>query len=351
MTVVFHHLFVLNQEWFSQTFGGWPRLLSVFSWISGQNHQAVMFFFVLSGFVIYLSTSRLDFRKREDLNFYLYKRFRRILPLYWLTLVLTALFGIFFFNWNHPSFSFPTFLGNAFFLQTVGKVKPYWFQPYGLNGPLWSLAYEMFYYLFYPLFIVALLWLREKMKGRFFTAGIHTFGLWLAVFISISAIGMRQIAFTPFFAFLNLFAVWFAGCWLGYLYKNRERADGHFLAITLLFLTLWLLSGKIGSDTLRALGGAWLMVSLGYGYYRFGARLSAFMAWPKKALNLLFFHAGEGSYAIYLLHYPLLLGLAKWGALPLWLVLLILGIWLTMLVWLENRLSRRPFSFLKRRYV
>lgn len=48
----------------------------------------------------------------------------------------------------NPNFSFECLLGNLFFVQTV-------FTPtFGTNPPLWSLSYEFWYYLLWPIFLL-----------------------------------------------------------------------------------------------------------------------------------------------------------------------------------------------------
>ncbi|WP_322134177.1 acyltransferase family protein [Antiquaquibacter oligotrophicus] len=49
----------------------------------------------------------------------------------------------------NPDHSLLTLVGNVFFLQDI------WVQPYGTNNPLWSLSYEFWYYLLFPVFALA----------------------------------------------------------------------------------------------------------------------------------------------------------------------------------------------------
>lgn len=129
-------------------------------------HQAVIFFFILSGFVIHLSVIK---RPAEDFNFrtYLKKRFLRIYPVLTFSLVFTLILdylgnSLFHLSiYSHQTLStvlnthvpFNTSMavlgGNFFMLQNA--YVPVW----GTNGPLWSLMYEWWFYLLYiPLLVV-----------------------------------------------------------------------------------------------------------------------------------------------------------------------------------------------------
>jgi peptidoglycan/LPS O-acetylase OafA/YrhL len=111
--------------------------------------EAVMLFFILSGFVIYLSTHQ----KNLDFRSFFVRRFRRIYFPFVLSILLSIL--IFYFNGNlADKFSWKELLGNLLLLQDFGRVKPgNWFSPFLGNLPLWSLSYEWwFYMLFYPLY-------------------------------------------------------------------------------------------------------------------------------------------------------------------------------------------------------
>ena len=350
LIVVFHHLFVLNRMAWVNALEGYPWLLNAVQWLSNRNHEAVLFFFLLSGFVIYLSTHKLDFRKKEDINYYLFRRFRRILPLYWLTLLFTFILGYFSYAWQDHSFSISTLVGNIFFLQTSDKVPEYWFAPYGVNGPLWSLAYEMFFYLFFPLYWRFTRWLGAKLGGF---RGITSFeiGLISSLVIAIIAIGLRSIWFMPYFSFLALFIIWYSGFYLAYLYKTQQTADPLITWITLFMVILQVVGPKAGSDTLGVIAKAWMLFLPSYLYYRTYEWTAPKLFKLKRFLNRLFLKVGEGSYAIYLLHYPFLALLSlkvQWhGGLELLLII----VWCWLVSKLEVWLNQQALTFFKRKYV
>jgi peptidoglycan/LPS O-acetylase OafA/YrhL len=138
-------------------------------------HLAVLIFFVLSGFVIGYSNSQ-PFSKKNLVS-YLTKRFIRIYPIYLLAVLMS-------FIALGDNFSLHLFLGNLLFLQTwlVATVST--------NGPLWSLHFEIFFYL---LFVVT--WATK-------------FDLNKSIFICIV------------FAFLAYYSLWLMGLWLARNYSN-----------------------------------------------------------------------------------------------------------------------------------
>jgi peptidoglycan/LPS O-acetylase OafA/YrhL len=111
--------------------------------------EAVILFFLLSGFVIYLSAIR-----SSDKNFkrYFLKRFVRIYPILLATLLLSIIVALI----NQSTLSnndFITLIGNFLMLQDEVNKPGYIVLPFLENHPLWSLCYEWwFYMMFYPLF-------------------------------------------------------------------------------------------------------------------------------------------------------------------------------------------------------
>jgi peptidoglycan/LPS O-acetylase OafA/YrhL len=130
--------------------------------ITDAGHQAVVIFFVLSGYLISGSIFRLTKRGQWSWRLYLTHRLVRL----WLVLIPALILGaVLDFAGLHShhapalyagltginmlgnvadSLRATTFAGNLFFLQGI-LVKTF-----GSNGPLWSLAYEFWYYILFP---------------------------------------------------------------------------------------------------------------------------------------------------------------------------------------------------------
>lgn len=129
-------------------------LLYHFGWTQLPGYQFVMVFFVLSGYFISLSVLKDVKEGKWSWKTYLTKRLVRLyivlLPGLALTFVLAKiqihLFGgSEFFQGN---LNVKTLIGNVFFLQSI-KVHQF-----GLNGPLWSLSYEFWYYILFPCIVL-----------------------------------------------------------------------------------------------------------------------------------------------------------------------------------------------------
>jgi len=140
--------------------------IDLFYTLTGFGHQAVVGFFVLSGFLIGGAVQERFAALRWSFADYALRRMTRLwmvlLPALACTLLWDVLGGWLsggvgydgrFYDRNHlgPSLTEPalhggwTLLGNVFFLQTVYVPR------YGTNRPLWSLANEFWYYVMFPL--------------------------------------------------------------------------------------------------------------------------------------------------------------------------------------------------------
>lgn len=149
---------------------GWGD--EVLRYLQNCGHLAVVIFFVVSGYLVGgLELLRVMDGRGFDPWRYAVQRFSRIYTVLVPALVLTAVFDGFgrrVFNasalYTDPSVQrvgslmyaiaerddAGTFLGNLLMLQTVVV------EPFGGNGPLWSLANEWWYYVAFGLFLVAM---------------------------------------------------------------------------------------------------------------------------------------------------------------------------------------------------
>ena len=103
----------------------------IFSWVP-LGHFCVLLFFVLSGYVIGISTKKPLTLSNSGL--YLKKRLVRLMPILLITLGLALLA-------SQETFDFLTIVGNAALLQGILVTQ--------INLPAWSLHYEMLYYLLF----------------------------------------------------------------------------------------------------------------------------------------------------------------------------------------------------------
>lgn len=144
-------------------------LIRFFYFITGLGHQAVIVFFVLSGYLVGGSVIRQ--MNNFDLRRYVVQRLSRLWMVLIPALVFTWLVDALFHqeiqiflrlgfnslaNPNTYSSSFQTLMGNVVFLQTIQTPV------FGCNAPLWSLANEFWYYLLFPCILMP--WLKQKAK-------------------------------------------------------------------------------------------------------------------------------------------------------------------------------------------
>jgi len=150
-----------------------PTLATVY-FLTGLGHQAVLVFFVLSGFFISATVFKSGL-ERWSVQSFAIDRLSRLYVVLLPALILGAfLDGVtrrlpggqayFYRPIEHfgpafeGSFTAKAFLGNLFFLQDslVG--------PFGSNGPLWSLANELWYYAFWALLCLVLCGLSPRRR-------------------------------------------------------------------------------------------------------------------------------------------------------------------------------------------
>ena len=261
--------------------------------------EAVILFFLLSGFVIYLSTIRSGVRGYT----YLVHRARRIYPMVIAALVLAYLSSAVGARaWIDPHLG--NLAMNLLMLQDVSSLKRgVWADTYYGNTPLWSLSYEWwFYMLFVPL----------GLMGR------RSGGANLTVAFLLSAAGALTYQWHPNAA--SLFASYFIIWWVGVELAREYAASGAVTFIgqwkslgALLFCAvLWAIpvlvafnhgeSLKPGFDPVlqfRHFAAALLFCVLGLAWRR--ARLFGFRALFGKFAVL-----APISYSLYLTHVPVL---------------------------------------------
>jgi len=161
-------------------FGVVPRALYA---ATSLGHIGVLLFFVLSGYLVARSFRRAPPARR--FRHYTIARASRILTVYWPALLLglvldrvgLQMFGAVGLYGSHPAENLaagdvlarltPTvFLGNAAFLQTL-RVPVL-----GTNVPLWSMAYEAWFYVAFPLLVVVLQRRRASILAALVLAGL-----------------------------------------------------------------------------------------------------------------------------------------------------------------------------------
>lgn len=290
LIVLWHHIFVK----FPHLFQSWPSwLFDLGNLISNLNVESVIFFFLLSGISIGLSVDQKQNQSGFYRNYYL-KRIFRIVPIYWLALLIS---GLVFYR-EHGFVEWNNLLGNLLFLQTSANSNS-WFTPFAGNGPLWSISYEWFYYLTFPL--VHVFYSRVKPKAVVLLLSL--------LLVSLLSVGVNKISPSPFVYFINFMIVWYLGFFISTWEESESRAKDRFylaLGIAGLFYVIyghtWLFSA-----TLNSLSKGFMMAAiLNWVFHQRGSETNnGGMKWN------FFPYVGDGSYAIYALHMPLLILFAQ----------------------------------------
>lgn len=288
-----------------------PGVISKGVFAFGQ--EAVMLFFLLSGFVIYVSV-----HNKPNITFqdYFIRRLRRIYFPFLVAILLSI--AVYAFNGNLAKyFSLKDLLGNLLMLQDLSELKPgIIVAPFLGNHPFWSLAYEWwFYMLFFPIYK----YLFKVSYRLYYIAAISL------IFFSIYIAVPNQVSLL-----LSYFITWWCGVEAGEIYLRTRRFT--FQTIKPILICLFLLS-------LLSVVPCLLLDSKGFGYYPFLTFRHFFSAFLYVLIGLIwyrykliyfenifkiFYPLAGISYGLYIFHYPLLL---RWNLEPyisnIWLVYLI----------------------------
>jgi len=292
--------------------------------ILGFGQEAVIVFFLLSGFVIFANERD---RLSPPRGYYL-RRIRRIYPPLILAMLISTIIylddGIFL-----ESFKWQDLIGTLLMVQDISSVKPgVIVDPYLVNGPLWSLSYEMPFYLVFPFAARAL--------SRWPIGTHHAIGL-----LCILSYAVYMLAPNHWALVAAYFLIWWIGAMCAQAYL-----DGKTAARGMIFSAAYL----FGLCALAAVD-VWRVGYKGLGVYPFlplrhfvAAELfllTALLLWrwlaidvPARLQAAIAFLASI-SYGLYIFHYPIMVEWRRmtsstWG-------LVFAGILLVAISWLGDR--------------
>ncbi len=216
--VVGHHVRMLFWTdyalWTAQPHPWWANALVILGSVFRWGNEAVLLFFVLSGFFIHLRVAQ-QLAAGEPIKFnlrdYFNRRAHRLLPPYYFILAATLLLDA-VGSWINPAF-YTGVSGDKMVDSIFEGARPYSWQAlipgflalpgslgrqFASNGPLWSLAYEACFYLLYPA------WLALRQVGR-----LPAYGL---VWGTAAAFCFLDIFCFPALVLLY-YPLWIAGAW------------------------------------------------------------------------------------------------------------------------------------------
>ncbi|WP_456363447.1 acyltransferase family protein [Priestia aryabhattai] len=268
-------------------------------------YQAVMIFFVLSGYFISTSVIKTLDKGVWSWREYLIKRCIRLwivlIPALILTygwaLLQTHLFG------RTSLFSgvlnVKTFIGNLFFTQDILVVQ------YGLNGPLWSLTYEFWYYILFPCGLL-IFYSKSKLSR----------GVYLTIFVAISLFVGKQI--------MLYFIMWLLGAGIAVIKPSKIKSwfINHFILLILLATAVGSTKGLYSFydkqfNWMNPYFIPDLSVSIAFSLliYWIISIYGSVIANKKLIFNK---KLAGFSYTLYLVHYPLLYFWNAWTTSSLW---------------------------------
>ena len=238
-------------------------------------------------------------------------------------------------------FSLFNLFGNLLFLQTSSSIPQSWFVPYGLNGPLWSLAFEMFFYLLFPILFV----INRKYFADF---SIYTKYAAMLIIALFCIVFNKKVIFIPYLYFYVSFLIWYQGYVMSNFFTEGKTNHILFLANGIIGISFLFLRDLVPSDSLQVIGKGMCIGSIFYFGIIFFSKYNfkSMSNWINKA----FFKLGEGSYAIYALHYPLLIYIKSIG-MNLVYQFIVVAIYIVFCIKLERISTQWKVSFLKIDYV
>jgi peptidoglycan/LPS O-acetylase OafA/YrhL len=197
-----------HAAWLATPHDAWEAFPVYASAALRYGREAVMVFFVLSGFFIHFRAAAPQSRGQFSAASFYRRRWHRLAPPFFFALAVTAACDLMGRMWWPTLYEART--GDALLDGTFarGGYSPVSIVPavlllpsslgrdFGSNGPLWSLAFEALYYAIYPLW----LWVRRRS--------------WVAAFVAIPALCL-SLSLSPVGAFpitvLMYYPVWLVG--------------------------------------------------------------------------------------------------------------------------------------------
>lgn len=292
-----------HSAWLSQPHPWWQAPLAYGSAAFRYGHEAVMVFFVLSGFFIHLRFAKQvtgGGRALEAGEFYR-RRLHRLAAPYFFALLVTVLCdlagGALFPRLYDSATGDPpldhTFAAGGY--STAAVVPALVMLPstrgvdFGSNGPLWSLAFEVVYYALYPA------WLSLRRRSE-------------ALAFGVIPIACLALAFVPGGGFpvnvLLHYPIWLVGALLAERLV-AARLPGYTMAGAVIMFALGAVVHVTGTAVLSRIVAALIFGT--------AAVLAASTAippgWLSRAFGA-FEYLGVRSYSIYIVHFPFLALLA-----------------------------------------
>lgn len=283
--------------------------VAVLTWPTGGHHPAVLGFFVLSGFCIHYPFARRALAGEPPPSWrdYLRRRWLRIVPVYWASCALGAVFVAAQVLHPAPSLLLQLHASGAwtdFFIRLTGLAGVWPREIFAGNYILTTVTVEILMYAAYPLLHGPLLDGRWRRVALLFAA-LHAFAIALLA------------SFSPYWVFNSIFMLgvfWLAGALAAQLYLvRRPRIAGRWLlAAWAAFLAAKAVPHFTGLNLLKQ--AAWSLVcTVGILWCLRWENRPALASHPLVRAGRA---VGDLSYSLYAVHTPAIM-LATWSLLHL----------------------------------
>jgi peptidoglycan/LPS O-acetylase OafA/YrhL len=279
------------------------KLLYILNILGG---PAVIIFFVLSGLFISRSVLKVVYENKWSWKSYLINRLSRLfvvlIPALILTFILDGIAANFFEyeGYTNVYSNLKDFTGNLFFLQNI------FVDVYGSNAPLWSLNYEFWYYMLFP--ILLLLFFNNQRNI------VKVINL-LIVLLIISTVGPRINSY---------FVIWLIGTFVLLLPKINFLMQKFIPILSLILLMIAIpirplvMTGRLFTEKwTEDLFVVDLFIGLTFGFFIYTLLhivSDRFRNMELRRLGKISKLIASFSFSLYLIHYPIINIGYYWGA-------------------------------------
>lgn len=277
-----------------------------FYFLTSLGHEAVVVFFVLSGFFVGGSvlSKKMNFRFDGYLIARLSRLWTVLIPALVFTLVIDTLIRNFFPEILSGAFhselmsgpkdvysdSFRTFLGNITFLQTI------YVPVFGTNGPLWSLTNEFWYYITFPLMMLGFGVIVTKRMHQIISLILMVIVIWF---------------FTNYV--LGGYFIWLAGVCVYLVYLNRLMQFGLWFVLGSFLIFL---AALINTKTTFLPNPSGFhpdyYVAIGFSIFLISLQKIEKSTFVQERLSKLAIWLSDISYTLYVIHFPMFMLLYGW---------------------------------------
>lgn len=299
----------------------------VLGWALSFGQQAVMVFFLLSGYLIFANELH---RVQSDLRGYYLRRVRRVYPTLLVALAATAMLQA-LTRWAPYPFEWRELAATLLGMADLGNAKPGVIsEPFMGDGPLWSLGYEMFFYAAFPL--LAWCWRRGSASTAVGVAAVTGY----LTFVLVPNHWSLVLAYLQ---------IWWLGAALAARATRRQSPRVAFLwtgALVGVATAAALVIGDRGSQVFPMaqawhFAGSMLMAGLAV------TPVAAVLGYLLQPLAAVWAYLASISYGLYVMHYPLLINTSIAAAGPQGFALMVLVL-VALCIAGDRLLSRFPWE-------